>query len=327
MANIINKDVLQSYIITTAKYDFSVYEKRIMYRQIEIEQALLNGVKIGDCIKIDTSIWKEKRYTIPVRMLLNDEEDKNHYQVKKAFERLLKKTITYEDEGVIEGFPLIMRFKIDKKGETVMWQSPPEIVEAVVNFAKGFRKYELKTAMSFKSVYAMRFYELMSGKTDPLTFGIEKLKDMFQVKDKYKLTTDFIRRVIEQAKTELDEKSPYSFEYKVNKTGRQFTSITFYPVYNSDNRDVDLAKKEKLKQVSYGYYLNKNVSNYLKTSLNFTAAEIKQNADLFRDANDKMGASAFIDFLSKVKPHANRARNPKGYLINSLKNELSAKIL
>jgi len=32
MAIINNKDLIQSYIITTAKYDFSVPEKRIIYR-------------------------------------------------------------------------------------------------------------------------------------------------------------------------------------------------------------------------------------------------------------------------------------------------------
>lgn len=29
---ITNKEVIQSYLITTARYDFSVYEKRIIYR-------------------------------------------------------------------------------------------------------------------------------------------------------------------------------------------------------------------------------------------------------------------------------------------------------
>lgn len=39
MAVIKNKDVLQSYIVTTARYDFSVYEKRILYRIVEVLQS------------------------------------------------------------------------------------------------------------------------------------------------------------------------------------------------------------------------------------------------------------------------------------------------
>ena len=30
-----NKELIQSYILTTAKYDYSVYEKRILYRIVE----------------------------------------------------------------------------------------------------------------------------------------------------------------------------------------------------------------------------------------------------------------------------------------------------
>lgn len=40
-----NKDLIQSYIITSAKYDYSVYEKRILYRLIELFQSLTKGCK------------------------------------------------------------------------------------------------------------------------------------------------------------------------------------------------------------------------------------------------------------------------------------------
>lgn len=33
-----NKQVFQSYVLTAAKYDFTAYEKRIMYRLIEMAQ-------------------------------------------------------------------------------------------------------------------------------------------------------------------------------------------------------------------------------------------------------------------------------------------------
>lgn len=85
MAKRNNKDLLQSYIFTTAKYDFSVYEKRILYRQIEIEQQLLEGKSVGKDVKIDTNLWGDKRYTIPLKWLLKDENDKNHTQIKKVF--------------------------------------------------------------------------------------------------------------------------------------------------------------------------------------------------------------------------------------------------
>ena len=38
----------RSYVLTTAKYDFSPYEKRIMYRLIELDQKEIEGIKLKD---------------------------------------------------------------------------------------------------------------------------------------------------------------------------------------------------------------------------------------------------------------------------------------
>ena len=55
-----NKEVLQSYILTTAKYDFSVYEKRILYRIIELNQNLLEGKKLNDRYQVNNTLFKSK---------------------------------------------------------------------------------------------------------------------------------------------------------------------------------------------------------------------------------------------------------------------------
>lgn len=319
MANITSKDVLQSYIITSAKYDFSVYEKRILYRQIEIEQELLNGQKIRPGVKIDTNLWRDRKYTMPVQMFLNGEDDKNHARIKKAFKALMSKIIEYEDENEIVGFPLIMNYKVDKKGETVTWQSYSMMVDAIVNFAKGFRKYELKTAIEFNSVYAMRFYELMSGQKSPLTFTIDHLKAMFKLDNKYKENKDFFKKVIDVAKKELDKKSPYSFEYKINKQGKKFHSITFYPTFKEEFRDEILAQQELQKQISIRWDLDRATINYLKEVFLFDEKEIRQHIELFKEANNTFD---LILFLSNKKTYILKAKNPKGYLITILKKEL-----
>jgi len=316
-----NKDLIQSYIFTTAKYDFSVYEKRILYRQIEIEQQLLEGQKISVGVKIDTNLWGDKRYTIPLKWLLKDEHDKNYTQIEKAFKRLREKTITYEDEYIKAGFGVIQSYEIEKRGSFVSWVSHPRVVEASMNFAKGYRKYELKTAMEFESVYAMRFYELLSGQKTPLTYSIDTLKEMFGIVDSkaYNKLSNFKSRILETAKRELDKCSPYTFDYQMNKTGRAFTSVTLYPKYQPQFRDVELDKKDLQKQISPAWDLPKNVIDYLKNNFEIDTKGIKQNIDLFKLANDKID---LIQFMANVKPRANRAKNPIGYLINAIKKEL-----
>jgi len=66
--------------------------------------------------------------------------------------------------------------------------------------------------------------------------------------------------------------------------------------------------------------LSKNTLDYLKNGFDFTQKEIKQNIDLLKQAQGEI--ENFINFMSQVKPRANRAKNPKGYLINSIKKEL-----
>ena len=74
--------------------------------------------------------------------------------------------------------------------------------------------------MKFKSVYAMRFYELMSGQTTPLFVpleGSDGLRERFNLQGKYERVNDFRRKVIDVAKKELDKFSPYSFVAKEEK--------------------------------------------------------------------------------------------------------------
>lgn len=316
-----NKDLIHSYIFTTAKYDFSAYEKRILYRQIEIEQQLLEGEKISEGVKIDTNLWGDKRYTIPLKLLLKDEDDKNYAQIEKAFKSLREKSITYEDEYVIEGFGVIQSYKIEKRSSFVSWVAHPHVVEASMNFAKGYRKYELKVAMEFESVYAMRFYEILSGQKKPLTYTITSLKEMFGIDQSkaYTKLSNFKSRVLDMAKKELDKCSPYTFDYEFNKIGRAFHSVTLYPKYQPQFRDDNLEKKDLQRQISPGWDLPRNVIDYLKTNFGIDTKGIKQNIEVLKLANKSFD---LISFMAQIKPKANRAKNPIGYLINAIKGEL-----
>lgn len=320
MAKVNNKDVLQSYIMTTAKYDFSVYEKRILYRIIETLQGNIDGLKLNAKHSVRIDLFGDAVLVMPISSFLKDEEDKNYTQVKKAFTDLENKKITYEDEKTWQIMRIVQAPKLDKYNSFIEFRLDKKIYEAFLNFSKGYRKYELTTAMQFESVYAMRFYELLSGQKKPLTYSIDTLKEIFGITEKYERISQFKAKVLDVAKKELDKCSPYTFDYEMNKTGRAFTSVTFYPIYQPQFRDSDLEKRELQKQLSPSWELPKNVLNYLKSNFDFDTKEIKQNIDLFALANSKID---FIQFMSKVKPRANRAENPKGYLINALKKEIN----
>ena len=319
-----NKDVIQSYILTAARYDFGVYEKRIIYRLVEMCQCALEGQKLTANFSINNLLFDDlKEVEMPISAFLKDEKDENYIRAKKALFDLNSKVINYEDGEVWKPIRIIEMPKLYKKG-FVRFILQKEIYDAVLNFSKGWRRFELKTAMEFDTVYAMRFYELLSGKREPITYKVEDLKIMFNVEKKYKLTADFMRYVVDKAKLELDKKAPFSFNYSPVKEfgSKKIISIKFYPYEIAQNRDETLEHKQLQKKVSLRWDIDKIYVDYLKQNYLFTNQEIKNNIDTFKDAAQKLD---LLVFLSKKKRQAESKPNPKGWIINAIKKEMTAK--
>lgn len=315
-----NKDVIQSYILTASRYDFDVYEKRILYRLVELCQKQINGQKLDKNFTINKDLWDNREIRLPISFLLNNEVDHNHVRVKSALRQLNDKKIEYEDDKVWKIIRIIEMPNINKFDEFVEFKIQPEIYETILNFSKGYRKFELATAMKFKSVYAMRFYELFSGNKSPIIYKIDHLKIMFKVENQYKRVNDFFRFVIEPAKKELDEKSPYSFKYEPQKEGKKITKIKFYPVFNPENRDPEVERQNLQKQLSPKTFLDNIIVDYLKQNYGFDSTEIHNNIELFQVAEQKLD---LLLFLSKMKTKCESKSKPKGYLINAIKRELN----
>ncbi|MGV0949026.1 replication initiation protein [Empedobacter falsenii] len=318
-----NKEILQSYILTTAKYDFSVYEKRILYRLVELNQHLIEGQKLNDKIVLDNNQAGDISYTLPISLFLKDDDKNNHKEVKKALESLKRKELTYQDDDTWASLTIIANPKISRYKETVTFTVDKMINDAFLDFSKGFKKYELKTAMEFESVYSMRFYELLSNQKTPINYSVEYLKEMFSLSDKYKLTADFIRYVIEPAKKELDKCSPYTFHYEKIKTGRKITGIRFIPIHQAQFEDESLKKQKAMKQMSNRWFIPKNIEDYLKYNYEFTDKELNNNLSLFESLYNHLYEEELLDFLVELKAQSvlYEIKNIKAYLIGSLKKK------
>ena len=315
-----NKDIIQSYIMTTARYDYSADEKRILFRLVETFQHLLEGQKITTG-RIDKILFDDYELELPISHFLPP-NSKNYDRMKTAFRSLNEKKFEYEDDKLWEIIHIIEKPKIVNR-EKVKFELNAKIVDCFLNYKKGFRKFELETAFSFSSVYAMRFYELFSGQKKMVTYTIENLKKMFVIEDKYPRNPDFIKRVIEPAKKELDEKSSYSFEYKVNKRGPQFHSIDFYPVAISRNRDKNLETHELQKQVNLSWDLDKTERDYF-LKFGFTERQLKNNMKLILSAKKELD---LVYELSLLIGAVRTKKNPQGYVIAALKGKLEDKHL
>lgn len=345
MARIIkdNKDVIQSYMLTSARYDFSVYEKRIMYRLVELAQEELQGKKMVELVgtSVETNMFGDKDITMPVRAILANEEDKNYTLAKKAFKTMSNRTIEQTKGNIWYLDHMLERVRVNLGTGVATFRVSPEVWKLILDFTKGYRKYELKTTMQFKSVYSMRFYELLSGQKAPLSFSLEELKKMLKLDDytdkngkhhreKYKRADDFKKNILDVAQEELDEHSPYSFTYEEitepsrGRNGYKVTGYTFTPKFLHKNRDMQLEEKElnaKLGNITGAYgILDKAVSDYLLYNLNMTKDEINANKNLFLTAQKEL--PNLVDELADLKERAAKNGKGTGWIINGLKGKM-----
>lgn len=325
MARIIteNKELIQSYIFTAAKYDFTAYEKRIMYRLVECAQKEIEGIKIKDNMHKIKPVQLGREITLPTASILRNEKDENYTIAKKAFLSLCEKVVIYEDADYWTATQIIAKPKISKKEGTVTFLVFDEIWNCILDFTKGYRKYELAIAMKFKSVYAMRFYELMSGQKKPLFVlleGPDGLRERFSLQGKYERVNDFKRYVIDVAKKELDEHSPYSFVAKEEKEGRKVIGWTLFPVFYENREDSALQEQARMAKVTARLQLGNNVYDYLKFSFDFKSDEINKNKKILIEGQNRI--PDFVGFLGELKKGARLAENPKGYVIGAIKIKL-----
>ena len=321
--NLPNRAVFQSYIWTCAKYDFSPYEKRIIYRLIEFAQRWIEGVKIKDNLrKIEPSDCG-MNITMPVADILRDENDHNYAKAKAAFISLSKKGAEYEDDKIWFYTAIIEHPKIELGTGLATFHVYEPVWKGALDFTKGFRKYELATAMKFKSVYSMRFSELLSGQTKPLFVPLEGahgLRERFGLQDKYDRINDFKRYVLDVAKKELDEYSPYSFVAKEEKAGRKVIGWTLYPVFFEDREDPALQEQARMAKVTARLQLENEAYEYLRYSFEFKADEINKNKKTLIEGQNRI--PDFMGFLAELKKGARFADNPKGYVIGAIKRKL-----
>ena len=325
-----NKDVFQSYILTVAKYKFSIYEKRILYRLVDIAQKDVPQPLKNSLYKVEPSECGVN-VTMPVADILKDETDNNYAKAKKAFKDLSEKGIEYEDSKTWLYTAIIEHPVIEKGTGIATFHVYDPVWRCILDFGSGYRKYELETAMSFKSVYSMRMYELLSGQKTPLSFNVEDLLERFKLAGKYKRISTFEEKVLEVAKRELDEHSPYSFTYERitrrsrGRQGFKVTGYTFTPKFLHKNRDMKLEEKElnaKLGNITGRFgMLDKNVSDYLLYNLDIPKASINSNKSVFLQAQKVIPDHDSV--LAEIGPKMREKDKPIGYLINTLKGKVA----
>lgn len=263
------------------------------------------------------------RVTMPARYLLQ-EGDNNYRNVHKAF-TLAQKTFDWEYEGHVFKLNMIAFPEYHKtdRGAFITFVIHNRMWLALLDFSKGHRLIELPIYMRLRSTYSVIFYLLTVNQEKPLTFAIDTLKKYTgcDTKKAYQRNNNFIAKVIEPARAELDRLAPTTFEYALQRQGRggpyAIVKLIPTPSKHFTPPEIDTARDEALDRQRVR--LTTPVTDYLADNFGMDTRTMERN----EEAIARIGTEPQqLDFLSDIKAHCLRqnVRNKAGYLVRSLQN-------
>jgi hypothetical protein len=192
--------ISQSNALTKSRYDFSRYQKNAFYKIIEkvrtSPQATLFGELVVEFYPKDFGEISSPEHT---RL------------AKEALRSLRQKDIEIEDdEGNWLNVGFINYAAYNARLGVFEVEVSRKIMPQLIELSKEFTTYSLIVAMSLKSKYSQRFYELgcqyQNKKPSPVFYiDIETLREMFCLGSGYKLKSDIKKRIIDVAMSELKE--------------------------------------------------------------------------------------------------------------------------
>lgn len=323
----ISKEIVESYIFTTARKELGAYGERLLIRLVELAQREIAGLNFKDgtaLCKVKVGEWGEAQISVPIRELLSGDDDKNYAKAKDAIRNLMGKFMEYEDENEYRASHILNDVDVDKVSGIALITVNKNTWNAMLDFSKGFRKYEMNTALRLEGKYSLRIYKLISKQKTPITYSVDEIRRMWQIEDKYKRLSDLVKNTFDTAKDELDQKSPYSFDYTINKPRKktakkgeqpQGPSITLYPRYVARNDSLDSMRK----MISPTLLLDRETTDLLVNKFGFSRPGIKANISLLDIAFREMDLPGLLD---EIAPAALRANNPQGYVIGAIRTRL-----
>ncbi len=210
--------------IIDSRQEYSMLEKKMIYFAInQLDISLQN---------VQRDLFNDICFKIPVSAF---GEDYSFKTLKTAINKITNRSITGGDNEKQHAFSINpFPFAEVKNGmvELVMYsKAVPLFIDLKI---RGYTSYELDIALSLKSVYSQRLYELLGRFKDTGRWyvEIERFKFLLGI-DKEKSFNGTLANgrlkeiVINPAMKELAEKTDLEFDYCFEKTGRKYTAITF----------------------------------------------------------------------------------------------------
>lgn len=308
-------NVVQSYLTTIMKGDFSLYEIRIFVKIVELANQMLDSKKYSKLIgKAFCADGINCNLEVPIKEIMTD-GNHDYKQVKEALNRMKLKSVELMDGATKTWYSatLLGNIRIREGEGTVKFVVPKWLLEYIVDFMySNYTSYELKTALTLPSAYAVRLYWLTNSMKEPVKYSVQLLKEILGCSNKYKETKDFIKRCIEPSRKIFEERHINGFSWRKVMKGNKCTSIEFTPVKRQEKTTNQLVA-----MAGVSAWCEPVLKQYLIQKFGFRVKELAGHKDLLFKFSH---LQTWQDDITRIARNQEKKRAGKGYVVNAIKN-------
>ena len=256
--------IRQPYRITMARWDCDVHQKRILTAIIATLQKEIVWVEKGAALA-DLAIFGSPgnciRIDIPMKVL--NPSGNNYSQVHKTLQFLEEKGIEMflpEVKGrkgpPVNGQMLLFRVRrLPKKtNHIVSLHIEKTLLIELLRTSSGLTGLSMDVLFRLRSPYSIRLYEILSHWKDRETFraSLEQLRGWLGTGGKLMETREFLRKVVNPSKRQLERMSDVYFEFTPERTANRISHLVFR-ILQKKNKEAEelviMQLREQIQQV------------------------------------------------------------------------------
>lgn len=220
--------VVKSNRLVEASYRLGLNEQRIILYAICRCREEQKGLFPNEPVVITAEAF--------ARQFPSTDKTNVYHQLKEAMDALYERSVTVHDIDPASGHLRVKKTRwiseaayVDGAGN-VQVIFAPEVIKYVTRLESEFMSYQLEKVGSMTSAYAIRIYEMLAQHREigARTLNMVWLRDKLDIgPDEYRLTSNFIRKVIDVAVDQINKHSDLKVKCDPVKTGRAITDFAF----------------------------------------------------------------------------------------------------
>jgi plasmid replication initiation protein len=336
-----NLSLTSNFVITSndlieAKYDYSLWEKRVFVYMIST-------------LKRDETGFKPVKIYIRDLMRFFGTHSNNDYSVIRAIPETISQKpfyVPYQTKDGGKRWSIINVLSIGTQPDVgdrsegnayIELKFNADLIPYLLELKEKFTKYDIRNITGLKSVYSIRLYEYLKEnewRKGLFEVTIAELKEMFYMSAKdnggrelYPLYADFKKRVLLKAQEDLNTFCDIKFNFWEKKQGKKVVAVVFEITSNQKPQIAAAAKNEALPKEDLFSASDKKSRQELFNALFPQAQLLDISESALRHVIDTCSADLVLQGFEYTMLEFNKGKikeNIDGYFITAVKNNFTS---